>query len=78
MAMIVLRNVHPCRYSDLRAPDELCAEPQTHGNCFIDSFGNRCTRLVARQGTLRLTHSTLLKDPGFADGVSSDAREVPV
>jgi transglutaminase-like putative cysteine protease len=78
VAMVALLNVHPSRAADLRAPDELRVEPETHVDSFIDSFGNRCTRFVARQGALRLSNSTMLEDPGFADRVSSDAREVPV
>jgi transglutaminase-like putative cysteine protease len=76
--MVALLNVHPSRGADLRAPDELRVEPETHVDSFIDSFGNRCTRFVARQGALRLSNSTMLEDPGFADRVSRDAREVPV
>jgi transglutaminase-like putative cysteine protease len=78
VAMVGLLNVHPSRVADLRAPDELRVEPETHVDSFIDSFGNRCTRFVARQGALRLINSTMLEDPGFADRVSRDAREVPV
>jgi transglutaminase-like putative cysteine protease len=78
VAMVALLNVHPSRVADLRAPDELRVEPETHVDSFIDSFGNRCTRFVARQGALRLSNSTVLEDPGFADRVSRDAREVPV
>jgi transglutaminase-like putative cysteine protease len=78
VAMVALLNVHPSRVADLRAPDELRVDPGTHVDSFIDSFGNRCTRFVARQGALRLSNSTMLEDPGFADRVSRDAREVPV
>jgi transglutaminase-like putative cysteine protease len=78
VAMVALLNVHPSRVADLRAPDELRVEPQTHIDSFIDGFGNRCTRFVAPQGTLRLSNSTLLEDPGFADAVKYDARELPV
>jgi transglutaminase-like putative cysteine protease len=78
VAMVTLLNVHPSRNADLRAPDELRVEPGTNLEHFIDSFGNRCTRFVAQQGTLRLSNSTLLHDSGYADPVKFDAREVPV
>src|SRR5690242_6616947 len=78
VAMMALLNVHPSRTADLHAPDELRVEPQTDVKSFIDNFGNRCTRFVAAQGMLRLTNLTLLEDPGFADPVNRDAREVPV
>jgi len=78
VAMVALLNVHPSRSADLRAPDELRVEPTTQVDSFIDSFGNRCMRFVAQQGALRLSNSTLLEDPGFADQVKYDARELPV
>ena len=78
VAMIALLNVHPSRVADLRSPDELRVEPGTQMESFIDGFGNRCTRFVAQQGTLRLSNLTLLEDQGFADQVNCGAREVPV
>ena len=78
VAMVALLHVHPSRVADLRAPDELRVEPGTQVQSFIDSFGNRCSRFVAQQGTLRLSNSTLLQDPGFADPVNFNARELPV
>ena len=78
VAMVALLHVHPSRVADLRAPDELRVEPGTQVESFIDSFGNRCSRFVARQGPLRLSNSTLLQDPGFADPVNFNARELPV
>ena len=78
VAMIALLNVHPSRGADLRSPDELRVEPGTQIETFIDGFGNRCTRFVAQQGTLRLSNLTLLEDRGFADQVNYGARELPV
>ena len=44
---VTLLNVHPSRVHDLLAPDELLVEPATQTESYIDSFGNRCMRLVA-------------------------------
>jgi transglutaminase-like putative cysteine protease len=77
-AIVTLLNVHPSRKGDLRAPDELRIEPETPSDSFLDSFGNRCTRFLAPQGTVRLTNSTLIADSGLQDPVAPDAREVPV
>ena len=77
-AIVALLNVHPSRVADLRAPDELRVEPASQLDTYIDSFGNRCVRFVARQGALRLTNSTLIYDSGQPDSQSPDAREVPV
>ena len=78
VAMVALLNVHPSRVADLRAPDELRAEPAAQMDSFIDSFGNRCVRFVAHQGPLRLSNSTLIYDSGQPDRLSPDAREIPV
>jgi transglutaminase-like putative cysteine protease len=75
---IGLLNVHPSRSLDLREPDELTVEPAVPVSCYADSFGNRCTRFVAKQGPLRLYNSTLIEDSGDPDPVNSSAREVPV
>jgi len=78
VAMVALLNVHPSRVADLHAPDEIRIEPWTPVETFIDGFGNRCTRFVAQQGSLRLTNSTLLQDSGFADPVNFAARALLV
>ena len=63
---------------DLREPDELTVEPNTPVTCYIDSFGNRCTKFLARQGRVRLSNSTLIEDSGEPDPVNWSAREIPV
>ncbi len=78
VTMVALLQVHPSRIADLRAPDEVNAEPAVPIESFIDSFGNRCSRFVAPKGALRLSNSTLIYDSGAADLVSYDAREIPV
>ena len=78
VTIITLLNVHPSRVPDLLSPDELRVEPATRTDSFIDSFGNRCMRLVAQKGALRLSNSTQISDSGLPDAVSPNAREVPV
>jgi transglutaminase-like putative cysteine protease len=78
VAMVALLKVHPSRVADLRAPDEVQAEPALQMESFIDSFGNRCSRFVAPKGALRLSNSALIYDSGAADLVSYGAREIPV
>jgi transglutaminase-like putative cysteine protease len=75
---ISLVNVHPSRVLDLREPDELNVEPATRVTSYIDSFGNRCTRFLARKGPVRLYNSTLIEDSGDPDSVNIAARELPV
>jgi transglutaminase-like putative cysteine protease len=78
VTMVALLNVHYSRIGDLRAPDELRAEPATQIETFMDGFGNCCSRFVAQKGSLRLSNSTLIHDSGLPDPVRPDAREVPV
>ncbi len=78
VTMVALLNVHPSRAADLREPDELHTHPVTFVENYTDSFGNRCARFLAPQGTLRLTSSTLISDSGLPDPFDWNAREVPV
>jgi transglutaminase-like putative cysteine protease len=76
--VVALLNVHPSREPDLLEPDELHTEPELPIDSYVDSFGNRCNRLVAPAGTLRLYSSTLIKDSGEPEQQDFFAREVPV
>src|SRR5438552_2250425 len=71
-------NVHPSRVKDLREPDELTVDPATPVTTYIDSFGSRCTKFLARKGAVRLYNSTLIEDSGEPDPVNWSAREMPV
>jgi transglutaminase-like putative cysteine protease len=76
--LVALLNVHPSRDKDLREPDELRIEPAIAAEHYLDSFGNRCSRLVAQPGTLRLFNSTLIEDSGLPDAENPDVRELGV
>jgi transglutaminase-like putative cysteine protease len=78
VAVVALLNVHPTREGDLLGPDEIRVEPAAELDTFIDSFGNRCSRLLAQPGALRLSSSALIRDSGRPDEVNREAREVPV
>jgi transglutaminase-like putative cysteine protease len=78
VAMVSMLSVHPSRVADLRAPDEMAIAPAVPLTNYMDGFGNRCTRFVAPQGTLRLSNITLIEDSGAPDLVSPGAREYPV
>ncbi len=76
--MVALLHVHPSRASQLLESDNLRVEPAVRVEDYYDSFGNRCSRFLAPQGTLRLWNSTLIKDSGEPDPVNPDARQLPV
>ena len=77
-AMVALLSVHPSRDHDLREPDKLLTEPQLPVTEFTDSFGNRCSRIFAPAGELRLYGSTLIEDKGELDEIDPSAQEEPV
>lgn len=71
--MIALLHVYPPRARDLLAPDEMLTEPAVAIEEYLDSFGNRCSRLLADIGEIRLYASTLIQDSGQEDPVLPDA-----
>lgn len=76
--MIMTLNVHPSRVSDLIIPDHLLTDPPIPINAYYDSYGNRCSRLVAPKGQLRLFTNALISDTGQWDSVVHQARQTPV
>ena len=67
LAMVAMLYVHPSRVEDLREPDVLVTNAGVAKDDYIDSFGNRCARLVAPAGELRLHGTTLIEDSGGPD-----------
>ncbi|MEO6870731.1 MAG: transglutaminase family protein [Chthoniobacterales bacterium] len=71
--MVLMLFVHPSRVADLRAPEELQVEPKVNVTYYTDLFGNRCARLLAPSGPIRLFLETLIEDSGKPDRQSPDA-----
>ncbi|MCP9858948.1 MULTISPECIES: transglutaminase family protein [unclassified Cyanobium] len=67
--MIVTLGVHSSRSADLLEADRLQVEPEVPLRLYVDSYGNRCHRLVAPAGVLRLRGSGLVADSGQPDPV---------
>jgi transglutaminase-like putative cysteine protease len=78
VSMLAMLYVHPSRSGDLVEPDEMRVTPDVPVEDYIDGFGNRVGRFLAPAGTLRLTGSTLVDDPGNVDPVNLNAKEHPV
>lgn len=78
VAMVALLHVHPSRARDLREPDNLLTDPKLPVAEYIDGFGNRCSRIFAPAGALRLHSSTLIVGPDQPDEVDLNAEEMPV
>jgi transglutaminase-like putative cysteine protease len=65
--IVLMLYTHPSRGGDLRAPEEIVVEPDLPLTEFTDVFGNRCARLYAPAGTLRLRLDSLIEDSGEPD-----------
>jgi transglutaminase-like putative cysteine protease len=76
--MLLLLYTHPSRADTLRRPDRLRVEPDIPVEEFTDCFGNRCGRILAAAGKLRLWNDTLVEDSGAPDPVRPEARQQAV
>ncbi len=65
--MMLAASIHPSREVDLVVPETLRLDPHVHAQSYIDSFGNRCTRLVAPAGPIRFSSHAVLHDNGAPD-----------
>jgi transglutaminase-like putative cysteine protease len=73
--MIFMVNVHPSRTADLITSDRLRVTPMRSITPYIDSFGNRCTRLLAPVGSLRVAADAIVSDSGIPNRVDLAAEE---
>ncbi|MEO5926186.1 MAG: transglutaminase family protein [Bryobacteraceae bacterium] len=71
--LILVVNVHESRSADLVTPDTLTTEPAMPVSVYTDGFGNRCHRVLAPAGRVRLTTDFVIHDNGRGDAVYSDA-----
>jgi transglutaminase-like putative cysteine protease len=76
--MLMMLNVHPSRRDALIRPDLLRVEPDVPLTFYIDTFGNRCTRVVAPPGVFRISTDAVIEDCGLPDRVARGARAVPI
>ncbi|RZU45189.1 transglutaminase-like putative cysteine protease [Fluviicoccus keumensis] len=76
--MILMLNIHDSRSGDIVIPDQLITEPAIPFTSYRDGFGNRCTRIVAPAGRLRLTTEALVNDTGLPDTLVPQAIQHPI
>ena len=77
-AMVLMLRLHPSRDASVRAPERLRLDPALAIDEFVDVFGNRCGRIVAPRGTLRIRNQALVHDDGELDPLCPQARQRPV
>lgn len=76
--MIFNLNVHHSRVSDLVGRDDLLISPSVPMAGYRDTFGNWCTRIVARPGRTRVAGNAVVNDSGLPDVTAPQARQIAV
>jgi transglutaminase-like putative cysteine protease len=64
VSMVLMLYVHPEQAHVLRQPEAIYAEPMVPLTTFGDAFGNRCARISAPAGKLKLTYQNIALDSG--------------
>lgn len=77
-AMMIMLETHPSETGRFLRPERLRVNPDVAIEHFIDSFGNRCGRLVAPPGRLRLWSDGVIWHGGEPDIVPTAAIQHPV
>ena len=80
--MILMLYVHPSRQADLLGDEKIVLEPETPLTEFTDLFGNRCARIFAPAGNIRMALETIIEDSGTPDeqcpgAVQHDVQDLP-
>ncbi|MGA2103604.1 MAG: transglutaminase family protein [Candidatus Sulfotelmatobacter sp.] len=73
--MILMVLVHSSRAPDILAFDDLTTDPPTPIHTYCDRFGNRCSRIMAPAGEIRLTASAVIRDTGKPDLMDGNAEQ---
>lgn len=77
-AMILMLHVHDSRAADIEVGDELTTEPSVPIREYRDSFGNRCTRILAPCGPIAIRARGVVRDSGELETVVTSADQRPV
>lgn len=75
VSMLLMLYTHPSRAGALLEPDTLHTQPELSVEEFVDGFGNRCARLFAPAGRLRLWTNALIQDSGQPNSAHPEARQ---
>jgi transglutaminase-like putative cysteine protease len=76
--MLLTVHVRPERKPDLEKPENFAVHPRVHYRTYLDSFGNRCTRLVAPAGRLLLSNHFIIRDSGVQESMPWGAGQAEV
>ena len=76
--MILMLYVHPSRQKDLLAEERIALEPNVPLHDFTDLYGNRCARIVAPAGNIRMSLETIIADSGLPDAQAPEATQAKI
>jgi transglutaminase-like putative cysteine protease len=76
--IICLLDIHPDLRLDIQSETPFQCFPDSPSATYIDTFGNRCRRLIAPGGDITMRLEGTIYDDGLLDPIVPDAREVPV
>ncbi|MBE7213241.1 MAG: transglutaminase family protein [Gluconacetobacter diazotrophicus] len=76
--LMLMLSVHPEREHDLRTPETMVFDPPVPVHHYRDGFGNRCSRVVAPGGLLKISTEFTVQDSGEPDIVAPHAKQCPV
>ena len=76
--LLLMLYVHPERMRDLRAPERILTQPELDVENYTDNFGNRCAKIVAPPGLIKLRYDNVIEDSGIPEAVLPDAQQSPV
>lgn len=68
--VVLMLEVHPSRANDLQGSDMPRTDPWLPLDLYRDGFGNRCCRIVAPPGDIRIFTETTILDSGQPDTVA--------
>jgi len=66
-ALIVMLYLHPSRDATIEKPERLEVDPAAPIREYIDSYGNRCGRVVAPRGRVVFRNDAIVADCGLPD-----------
>ena len=76
--MMLMLDTRPEWDAGIVRPGRFRTEPEVPVDDFVDTYGNRCKRLVASAGLFRLTDDAVFEDSGKPDAVHREAVQHPV
>ena len=84
-SMVALLDLHPSLDPFVVKPDHLLIEHIDRDTTtvletqkYLDAFGNRCSRLMAPAGAIRLSGNSLIEIAGELDEIAPNAEQTPV